>query len=110
MIMLVTFTEAAATASTSSLISFSLSSPPKFHHKSRIYGCKATFGLRTKPTSWIAAASLSSSTTTTSRSLIANYLQFFDLNIVELSISGSWMLAILFFETFGLVGSISLFG
>ncbi|KNA22918.1 hypothetical protein SOVF_029620 [Spinacia oleracea] len=64
--MLVTFTEAAATASTSSLISFSLSSPPKFHHKSRIYGCKATFGLRTKPTSWIAAASLSSSTTTTS--------------------------------------------
>ncbi|XP_010687713.2 preprotein translocase subunit SECY, chloroplastic [Beta vulgaris subsp. vulgaris] len=53
--MLLTFTEAAI-PSTSSFISFSLSSPPKFNRKPR------NFSLRTKPTSWI-SASLSSTTT-----------------------------------------------
>lgn len=66
--MLLTFSETATASSTSSLLSFSLSSPPKFYHKPRIYGCKATFGLISKPNSWIAAASLSSSSTTTTSS------------------------------------------
>ncbi|KAL2940226.1 Preprotein translocase subunit SECY chloroplastic [Bienertia sinuspersici] len=58
--MLLSFTTEAAIASTSSLISFSLSSPPKFHQKSTNFGCKTLFCRHTKPSSWIAAAAISS--------------------------------------------------
>ncbi|KAL2939776.1 Preprotein translocase subunit SECY chloroplastic [Bienertia sinuspersici] len=57
--MLLSFTTEAAIASTS-LISFSLSSPPKFHQKSTNFGCKTLFCRHTKPSSWIAAAAISS--------------------------------------------------
>ncbi|XP_057536844.1 preprotein translocase subunit SECY, chloroplastic [Amaranthus tricolor] len=63
--MLVTFTEAAPIASTSSLISLSLSSPPKLHQYSTTFRCRLNYGFRTKPTSSI-AASLSSTTTPSS--------------------------------------------
>lgn len=65
--MLVSITEVATTSS--SLTSFSLLPSRRFHHRPTNWGCRASLGLHTKPTSWN-SASLSSTTTTSCESSV----------------------------------------